>query len=228
MATNLEKLRAKKAANQQKETDLSTSFSIDEGVDAPPVAEEAPKAEAVPVEKVPAKEVKAEPVKTAVTEDKPKAEALAKATKSSNTKDDSKDSKATNPIKASKPINNSSTTKNIEETVAGPEKNLGLRLASEEDKRYLNMAPLSKGMTKKAFFIELMQEEFASIKDIDVNDPEIEQFRNSSLKTTAITISVPEDLIEQIKLYSAKHMMKYQRYVAYVISKARNNDPAWK
>lgn len=110
----------------------------------------------------------------------------------------------------------------------GSEKSLGLRLASEEDKRYFDMAPLGMGISKKAFFINLMQREFDSVDSININDPEISEFRTSSLKTVAITILVPEALIEKIKQYSAMHMMKYQRYVAYVIHKARINDSNWK
>lgn len=110
----------------------------------------------------------------------------------------------------------------------GNEKSLGLRLASEEDKRYFDMVPLGMGISKKAFFINLMEKEFESIDKIDINDTEVSMFRTSSLKTVAITILVPETLIEKIKQYSAMHMMKYQRYVAYVIHKARINDKNWR
>ncbi len=219
MATNLEKLRAKKAANQQKESDLSTSFTIDEGKDAPPTENASDYGS---TKKVDLSSVSVKPKTSINSEKKSETASLVKALTPDKDIINNNDINPIIPIKdgaalAAKPP--------VE--FAGPEKNLGLRLATDEDKRYLNMAPLSRSMTKKAFFAELMQKEFASVKDIDINNEEIERFRNSSLQTTAITISVPETLIEQIKAYSAKHMMKYQRYVAYVVNKARKNDSSW-
>ncbi len=187
MATNLEKLRAKKKANQGKEASLSTSFAVEGSDSIINNKETEPIRPAEPVK--PAEPIKREePVKRA------------------------------EPIKPIIPINNGSSA---------AEKNLGLRLASEEDKRYLDLAPLSRGMTKKAFFIDLLEHEFSSLTRIDINDPKVEEFRWTSLKTTSITIAVPEPLIEKVKDYSAKHMMKYQRYVAYVVNKARISDKVW-
>ena len=224
MASNLDRLRAKKAANLKKEADLSTSFSIDEATaaDAAEAAhtdpqepqESAHAAEATAAEAAPTVEPAIKPAKAAAkqpdTDSKP-----------ANT---SKDSDANIPIKPITPIKE---TTESGDPVASPERNLGLRLSTDEDKRYLDLAPLGRGITKKAFFIGLMEAEFASVSTVDISDPELERFRNSSLKTTAITISVPETLIEQIKTYAAKHMMKYQRYIAYVVSKARLSDAEW-
>lgn|GEM_PF-5449244 len=212
MASNLERLKAKKASNQKKETDLSTSFSIDSG--------EEEKKEAVTKPDIAAetKEKEAEKPKDNLKKEIPAAE--------------DKAIKDIIPIKAinnSKEYNNISISKETDSRrYTRPEKNLGIRLASEEDKRYLNMIPLSRSMTKKAFFIKIMEEEFENTKTIDINDPEVEKFRNNALKTASMTISVPEDLIEDIKKYSAKHMMKPQRYIAYVLNKTRKSDSAWK
>ena len=204
MATNLEKLRAKKAANQQKETELSTSFSVGE---EPEPAEMENKHEELPV----------------VETEKPE-----RRTDNSNNIKDINTVETVKPIKTDKPIINQATAEEaVVTTDISPSKNFGIRLASEQDRRYLNMVPLGRGMTKRAFFIELMQTEFASVGEVDINDPIMESFRNSPLKTTPMTISVPEDLIEQIKINAARHMMKYQRYVAYVINKARINDSTW-
>ena len=217
MASNLDRLKAKKAANQKKETDLSTSFTID-GVDSSGAAAQEIKGD---------KSSKSMPetaenavIKDSVTLQKPENE----KTQAVET------NKPNNQNKAIKPINNIDTiipSNTIKKEDLGPERNLGLRLASEEDKRYLDLSPLSRGITKKSFFISLLEKEFESVETININDPEIEKFRNTSLKTTAITISVPESLIEQIKTYAAKHMMKYQRYIAYVINKSRVNDEEW-
>ena len=220
MASNLDRLRAKKAANLKKEADLSTSFSIDEATaadaaeavhtDPQEPQESAHAAEATAAEAAPTVEPAKAAAKQSDTDSKP-----------ANT---SKDSDANIPIKPITPIKE---TTESGDPVASPERNLGLRLSTDEDKRYLDLAPLGRGITKKAFFIGLMEAEFASVSTVDISDPELERFRNSSLKTTAITISVPETLIEQIKTYAAKHMMKYQRYIAYVVSKARLSDAEW-
>ncbi len=211
MASNLERLKAKKASNLKKEADLSTSFSIDAGEDEQKIT-------------INNTDIAHE---TQITEDK-KSEiepVIANPAKESAAINNSKEIK---PIKAISNSNNSNVKKSKNtDLYNGSEKNLGIRLASEEDKKYLNMVPLSRSMTKKAFFIELMEEEFDNIKTIDINDPEIERFRNSALRTASITISVPEDLIEDIKKYAAKHMMKPQRYIAYVINKARTTDKSW-
>ncbi|MCR5098312.1 MAG: hypothetical protein K6B14_05115 [Lachnospiraceae bacterium] len=190
MASNLERLRAKKANNQKKEADLSTSFSIDEGEET---------------------SAKTEPVKEAEKAEEP--------------------AKITNPIRPITPIKE---TKPIKPDVVGSasaassaEKNFGIRLSTEEDKRYLNMAPLARSMTKKAFFIEIMETACDETKNIDLTDPMVEKFRNSPLKTAPMTIAVPEDVIEKIKATSARHMMKYQRFVALTISQARQNDKKW-
>ena len=205
MASNLERLKAKKASNQKKEADLSTSFSIDSG------EEEKKEAGTKPDIAAETKEKEAEKPKDNLKKEIPATEG-----------------KAIKAINNSKEYNNISINKGTDSRrYTGPEKNLGIRLASEEDKRYLNMIPLSRSMTKKAFFIKIMEEEFENTKTIDINDPEVEKFRNNALKTASMTISVPEDLIEDIKRYSAKHMMKPQRYIAYVLSKTRKADSDW-
>ena len=207
MATNLQKLRAKKAANQKKESTLSASFTIDAGQDD--VSDENNLSQTISdVETYDA--VNSHPNTMEYTED------------ISITEDAIIDSNPTVPIEPNKPI-----IPIIETDPSVPEKNLGLRLASDEDKRYLDLAPLGRSMTKKSFFISLIENEFASVKNIDINDKTVEKFRNTSLKTTAITISVPISMIKQIKEYSAKHMMKYQRYIAYVVNKARLSDQEW-
>ncbi|MBR1633862.1 MAG: hypothetical protein IJ682_02235 [Lachnospiraceae bacterium] len=204
MGSNLQRLRAMKAANQQKESDLSTSFSIDEG-GAVPEDSAADIQEASDTTPTP-DQITENPVLQPTNEG----------------------AEANNASDTIKPIAPNSSISPINKTEASePERNIGLRLASAEDKRYLDLAPLSRSMTKKAFFIELMRTEFENMGHININDPQIEHFRESPLKTTAITISVPETLIVQIKQYSAKHMMKYQRYVAYIINKARMNDEDW-
>ncbi len=217
MASNLDRLKAKKAANQKKEADLSTSFTIDE-VDSSGAATQEIKgdksSQAMP------EATESAVIKDSVTPQKPEKEKtqVVEANKPNN------QNKAIKPINNINPIIPNNTIKKED---LGPERNLGLRLASAEDKRYLDLSPLSRGVTKKSFFISLMENEFESVETININDPEIEKFRNTSLKTTAITISVPESLIEQIKAYAAKHMMKYQRYIAYVINKSRVNDEEW-
>ncbi len=232
MASNLERLKAKKASNQKKEADLSTSFSIDAG-------EEDQKApENVPVDKPndDAKNNASSP--TELSKEAKKAEPANATEKESGLKSDvkevkeAKNNKTSKDIEAITPIKTINGSNDIKDNnisrYNGAEKNLGIRLASEEDKRYLNMVPLGRSMTKKSFFIELMEKEFDNAGEVDINDPEIERFRNSALKTASMTISVPEDLIDDIKKYSAKHMMKPQRYIAYVLSKARNADQDWK
>lgn len=205
MASNLERLKAKKASNQKKEADLSTSFTIDAG------EEEQQKPETKPTIK---------PMIQSDGPEKPKVSAV--------TAKESKPIKDIKPIAAIKESRNNIEAKDEKKRrYVGPEKNLGIRLASEEDKRYLNMIPLSRSMTKKAFFIEMMEKEFDKTKVIDINDPEIERFRNTALKTASMTISVPEDMIEDIKKNSAKHMMKPQRYIAYVLHKTKEADNTW-
>ena len=245
MATNLQKLRAKKAANQKKETTLSASFTIDEGTPETPEENSiTPSADDKSIsrsvsytEETPEAQTSSNPIidNHSINESIPDSNNAPERNRNSdsgnssvndrnsdtvnNSIKDSKPVKAINPINPIIPINSADTPV--------PEKNLGLRLASEEDKRYLDLAPLSRSMTKKAFFISLLEKEFAETDHININDSTVEQYRNTSLKTTAITISVPITMIEQIKTYSAKYMMKYQRYIAYVINKARLTDQEW-
>ena len=206
MATNLERLKAKKASNQKKETNLSTSFSSDEG-DYPGTIEKSD--ENTRILEAASKDVNNESTQASNDAEKPKS--------------------VTQPINPINPIIDNDAPKETVPTQkqSGSEKNIGLRLSTDEDKQYLDMAPLARSMTKKAFFIDLMEKEFDNDGKLSLNDPKLSAFRTSSLRTTAITISVPEELISDIKLHAAKHMMKYQRYVAYVISKARENDEMW-
>lgn len=201
MSDRLDKLKKLKAGNKSKEEQLSQGFNVDSTVE-PEISSSVSTAE--------------------IKEKNPKA-AEAKVP-------EAKKKKETKP-KPAAPIEPIKTIDATDSSAASafPEKNLGLRLASEEDKRYLNMIPLGRGITKKAFFVELMEKEFenADAGMIKISDPELEHFRNSSLQTAPLTISVPEPIISKIKEYSAKHMIKYQRYVAYVIHKARVQDEAW-
>lgn len=199
MASNLEKLRAKKNQNKTSEASVSASYSIDAISD---INDNVDSNDSIDIiDSKPAKQNPAsKPKKTTKPDSSAKTSTKMVSTKDITIIDDSNDIK---------------------------EKSLGLRLASDDDKRYLDLAPLGRSMTKKAFFIELIQKELKNNSSIDLYDPLIEEFRNSSLKTTAITIAVPETLITVIKELAAKHMMKYQRYIAYVVYKARTSDPNW-
>ncbi len=225
MATNLQKLKAKRAANQKKENDLTSSYSIDEGIsvsdsdqmDQSPDSDENNETEET---------IKEDRNIVDESVNRPEDTLLKPAMEETGPVFEDHPVGSENP---EEPIDNIIPINNHPVVVSNePERNLGLRLSTEEDKRYLDLAPLSRSMTKKAFFIELMEKEFENTSIINVSDPEVETFRNSSLRTTAMTIAVPESLIAKIKDYSARHMMKYQRYVAYVIYKARTADPVWK
>ncbi len=297
MASNLQKLRAKRAANRKKENELTSSFNIEEGVSIGELAENTiedmadTKENAIEdiadtKENTPLPEASNQQsesgndeqngdnsetnagvgtethtgVNPEMSAEKPSGtnvdtpsntiadtptssmsisdiitsremDSAITATGKNSLENDENTIHTDSPITPINNINNSNSINPINDNpssnAAEPERNLGLRLSTNEDKRYLDLAPLSRSMTKKAFFIELMEHEFEATTTININDPEVETFRNSSLKTTAMTISVPESLIAKIKEYSARHLMKYQRYVAYVVYKARMNDDWW-
>jgi len=108
----------------------------------------------------------------------------------------------------------------------GADKNFGMRLCCEEDIDFLNFYPIQLGMTKKTYFNSLMEKAIADAdaKVIKFDDPLIKEFMkggSASLTTRNVTIAVPEDMIEDIKKAGAKYRMLSQRFVAYVIHKAR-------
>ena len=214
MATNLERLRKMKSSNLKKEANLSTSFSIDEG-------------DGITLDN----EKKEQLVDARVNESKKSGSAPKSPIndeKKTATKTESKNkpnivNKTSEPIKPIKPIN----AIDDNQQTSLPEKNLGFRLSSEEDLTYLNMAPLGRATTKKAFFITLMEEAIKESVNANIGDETVSAFRNGSLKTTQVTIAVPEELISSIKMAAARYMMKPQRYIAYVIHQARVTDSSW-
>ena len=209
MTTNLEKLRKMKSNNLKKEADLSTSFSIDEGTSIP--EDNTGKTEPVDLK-----------VNHVSEEKKP-----ANSTQKTEEKTPEKKSEPSSPINNIKPIKPSKPIKEINNS-SSSEKNMGLRLQTQEDLDYLNLAPLGRAMTKKAFFIQLMEDANANSQNADLTDETVRSFRNAPLKTTQVTIAVPEELINSIKQSAANYLMKPQRYMAYVIHKARVSDSSWK
>ncbi|MCR5722908.1 MAG: hypothetical protein K6G72_11275, partial [Lachnospiraceae bacterium] len=148
MSDRLNKLKKLKAGNKSKEEQLSQGFNVDSTVE-PEISSSVSPAEI--------KEITPKAAETKVPEAKKKEESKPK------------------PIAPIEPIKTIEATDSSTAS-ALPEKNLGLRLASEEDKRYLNMVPLGRGITKKAFFVELMEKEFenADAGMIKISDPELE------------------------------------------------------
>lgn len=225
--SNLDKLRKLKQANQQKEKEITSSFSIGEGEaeDQEKVTEIAE--EQTEEKKLEHKEPESDMMQESVESSEIKEQ---KTTKPPKTSKQSKADRPNKPNKASKPEKKAVSAipeqkANLEE-LPEPEKNLTFRFASEEDMQYLDLAPIMNETCKKAFFIELMKNAVAS-GPVEFTDETYLAFRSTPLVTKSVTISVPVSLITEVKKCAAKNLMKFQRYIAYVIHKARVNDENW-
>jgi len=116
----------------------------------------------------------------------------------------------------------------ISQTSAVPDKNFGMRLESNLDVDFLNFYPLQLGLTKKAYFLQIMEEaiKLSNTEEIDFSDPLIKKFIKggaAELRTKNITIAIPENIIPEIKRAGAKYHMISQRFVAYIVQRNRLN-----
>lgn len=217
--SNLDKLKKLKKANQQKESEITKSFSIgDDSADVP--SEESEKVQQMQSINDPA--VK-NPDKMEF-EDETKIQKTMNADVSDNESIESNENKASIPNITNK--SNISHSNKIDEEFPEAEKSITFRFASEEDMQYLDLAPVMNETSKKAFFIELMKNAVKS-GPVEFTDETYLTFRSTPLVTKTVTISVPVALISEVKKSAAKNLMKFQRYIAYVIHMARVNDENW-